>query len=96
MTGAQFEISIDGVRTYRDQQELSSCAFGGDLHMRTPPMGMSGVQVLGTGVEGGGVAEGRHKSMRCIGHGKRGRLLAAPSHPRLPPPATYTRSLLGD
>ena len=38
--------------------------------MRTPPMGMSGVQVLGTGVEGG-VAEGRYNSTRCIRHGKR-------------------------
>ena len=34
--------------------------------------------------------------MRCIRHGKRGRPLAAPSHPRLPPPATYARSLVGN
>ena len=54
------------------------------LHMRTPPMGMSGVQVLGTGGYLGGVAEGRHNSIRCIRHSKRGRPPAAPSHPVSP------------
>jgi hypothetical protein len=60
--------------------------------MRTPPLGMSGVQVLGTGGSLGGVAEGRHNSIRCIRHSKRGRPPAAPSHPvsprqRMPPQA---------
>ena len=66
------------------------------LHMRTPPMGMSGVQVLGTGGSLGGVAEGRHNSIRCIRHSKRGRPPAAPLTPRQPPPATYSQSLFGD
>ena len=64
--------------------------------MRTPPMGMSGVQVLGMGGLFRGCSRGPSQLYPLHQAQQEGTTTGRPLTPRQPPSATYSQSLFGD